>query len=188
MGIALAIAIAHSPTLRMAVYPVVIGSQTVPVLALAPVLALILGYTVAPRLIIVCLICFFPITVNTVDGLRSADRELVNLLRTMGASRARIFREVSWPSALPYLFSGAKVAVTFSVIGALFGEWAGSYSGLGYLMQQLQAQFDTAGLFAAIAMLTLLGIGLFLVVALLERLLIPWHRSRSDSLFGGEPR
>jgi putative hydroxymethylpyrimidine transport system permease protein len=186
IGVALAIAIASSQTLRSAIYPLVVGSQTVPVLALAPVLAVMLGYSTLPKLIIVCLVCFFPITVNTVDGLRSVDRELLELLRTMGANRLQLFREVALPSALPYLFSGARVAVTFSVIGALFGEWAGSYSGLGYLMQQRQAQFDTAGLFAAIAALTLLGIALFATVSLLERVLLPWHATRGDALLRGE--
>jgi ABC-type nitrate/sulfonate/bicarbonate transport system permease component len=104
----------------------------------------------------------------------------------MGAGRVALFRQVSLPSALPYLFSGAKVAATFSVIGALFGEWAGSYSGLGYLMQQEENQLDAAGLFAAIAALTLLGIALFGAVALLERVLIPWHRSSGDALLRGE--
>lgn len=186
IGVALAVAIAYSPLLRAAVYPLVVGSQTVPVLALAPVLAVIFGYSVLPKLVIVCLVCFFPITVNTVDGLRSVDDEMLNLLRSMGAGQVALFREVSLPSALPYLFSGAKVAATFSVIGALFGEWAGSYSGLGYLMQQRQAQFDTAGLFGAIAALTLLGITLFGVVALLERALIPWHRPPGDALIRGD--
>jgi ABC-type nitrate/sulfonate/bicarbonate transport system permease component len=186
LGVGLAVAIASSPTLRATVYPLVVGSQTVPVLALAPVLALLLGYSVLPKLIIVCLVCFFPITVNMVDGLRSVDGDLLNLLRTMGAGRLQLLREVALPSALPYLFSGARVAATFSVIGALFGEWAGSYSGLGYLMQQRQAQFDAAGLFAAIAALTLLGITLFGAVTLLERLLIPWHRPAGDALLRGE--
>jgi ABC-type nitrate/sulfonate/bicarbonate transport system permease component len=185
-GVALAVGIAYSRILRIAIYPLVIGSQTVPVLALAPVLVVIFGYTVLPKLLIVALICFFPITVNVADGLRSADPELLNLLRTMGAGRARLFREVSFPSALPALFSGAKVAATFSVIGALFGEWAGSYSGLGYLMQQRQAQFDTAGLFAAVAVLTLLGIALFLAVSIAERLLIPWHHDSRDVLISGD--
>lgn len=185
IGVGLAVVIASSRVLRAAVYPLVVGSQTVPVLALAPVLAVMLGYSILPKLIIVCLVCFFPITVNTVDGLRSVDGELVGLLRTMGAGPAAIFRTVSLPTALPYLFSGMKVAATFSVIGALFGEWAGSYAGLGYLMQQRQAQFDTAGLFAAIGVLTLLGIGLFLAVVFLEHVLIPWHQDQGDALLGG---
>jgi ABC-type nitrate/sulfonate/bicarbonate transport system permease component len=186
VGAALAIAIAYSHPLRAALYPLVVGSQTVPVLALAPVLVLILGYSVLPKLVIVCLVCFFPITVNTVDGLRSADDELLSLLRTMGAGPVALFREVSLPSALPYLFSGTKVAAAFSVIGALFGEWAGSYAGLGYLMQQEENQFDAAGLFAAIATLTLLGLALFGIVALLERVLVPWHRPTGDALLRGE--
>ena len=181
-GFVLAVLIHYSRLLELSLYPIVIASQTVPVLALAPILVVILGFTLLPKLIIVALVCFFPITVNTVDGLRSVDRDLINLMRTMGAGRARIFRYVELPNSLPYLFSGAKVAVTFSVIGALFGEWVGSSEGLGYLMTQKQAQFDTGALFAAMALLSLIGIVLFVVVLLAERLLLPWYHDENDAL------
>lgn len=183
LGFVLALAIRYSRVLEIALYPLVIASQTVPVLALAPILVVLLGFTILPKLVIVCLICFFPITVNTVDGFRSVDPELLALMRTFGAGRWRLLRDVELPASLPYLFSGAKVAVTFSVIGALFGEWVGSSEGLGYLMTQKQSQFDTGGLFAAMAVLTLIGIALFLLVSLAERLLLPWyHGDNRDAL------
>jgi ABC-type nitrate/sulfonate/bicarbonate transport system permease component len=175
VGLAVAVAIRFSPVLEAGVYPIVIVSQTVPVVALAPVLVVLLGFTILPKLIIVALICFFPITVNAVDGFHSVDPDLVKMMRSFGAGRWRIFRAVEWPSALPFIFSGAKVAVTFSVVGALFGEWAGSSEGLGYLMTQKESQFDTGALFAAIALLSLIGIALFAVVSLAERLLLPWY-------------
>jgi ABC-type nitrate/sulfonate/bicarbonate transport system permease component len=175
IGLVCAIAIRFSAVLEAAVYPIVIVSQTVPVVALAPVLVVLLGFTILPKLIIVGLICFFPIVVNAVDGFHSVDPDLVKLMRSLGAGRWRTFRTVEWPSALPFIFSGAKVAVTFSVVGALFGEWAGSSEGLGYLMTQKESQFDTGALFAAIALLSLIGIGLFAVVSMAERRLLPWY-------------
>jgi ABC-type nitrate/sulfonate/bicarbonate transport system permease component len=182
VGFVLAVLIHHSRVLEISLYPVVIASQTVPVLALAPLLLIVFGFTVLPKLIIVALVCFFPITVNLVDGLKSVDPDLIAMMRTLGAGPVRLFRDVELPSALPYLFSGAKVAVTFSVIGALFGEWVGSSEGLGYLMTRQRAEFDTSGLFAAMAVLTVIGVGLFFVVALLERLLLPWNHDRRDAL------
>lgn len=174
-GLAAAIAIHFSPAVEAGLYPIVIVSQTVPVVALAPVLIVLLGFTIVPKLIIVALICFFPLTVNAVDGFRSVDPDLVKLMRSFGAGRGTIFRLVEWPSALPFIFSGARVAVTFSVVGALFGEWAGSSEGLGYLMTQKESQFDTGALFAAIALLSLIGIALFALVSAAERLLLPWY-------------
>jgi ABC-type nitrate/sulfonate/bicarbonate transport system permease component len=184
-GLAIAIAIHFSRLLDLALYPLVIASQTVPVLALAPILLVLLGFTILPRLIIVALICFFPITVNAVDGFRSADPDLLRLMRSFGAGRVRTFWEVELPGSLPFVFSGAKVAVTFSVIGAIFGEYVGSSNGLGYLMTQKQAQFETGALFAAMGALTLIGICLFLAVSLAERILIPWyHDERRHAVHG----
>jgi ABC-type nitrate/sulfonate/bicarbonate transport system permease component len=175
-GLALAFAIRLSHLLRLAVYPLVIVSQTVPVIALAPILVVLLGFTILPKLIVVALICFFPIVVNTVDGFQSVDPDQVNLLRTLGAGKLQILRDVEWPSALPYVFSGAKVAATFCVVGALYGEWVGSSEGLGYLMQQKMSEFDTSVLFAALAILAALGMAMFSVVDLLERVAMPWRR------------
>lgn len=182
-GILLALAIHLSRVVELALYPLIIASQAVPVLALAPVMLVVLGFTIAPKLIIVALICFFPITVNTVDGLRAVDPDLIRMMRTLGADRLAILREAELPGALPYLFSGAKVAVTFSVIGALYSEYVGSTEGLGYLMTQLQSQFETGALFGAMALLTVIGVGLFAAIALAERLLIPWHRDERAALY-----
>ena len=186
-GFGLAAAIRYSRVLEVALYPIVIASQTVPVLALAPILVVLLGFTILPKLIIVCLICFFPITVNAVDGFKSVDPDLVKVMRTLGAGRWWLFREVELPSALPYVLSGARVAVTFSVVGALFGEWVGASEGLGYLMTQKQSQFDTGALFAAMAVLAIIGIVLFLLVSLAGRLLIPWHHGDGRDALTGSP-
>ncbi|MGE5620163.1 MAG: ABC transporter permease [Sphingomonadaceae bacterium] len=180
-GVALAVAIAYSRTLERAVYPFVVASQTIPVIAIAPILLIWFGYGLLPKVIVVALICFFPITVNTVDGLRSVDPDLVSLLRTMGSTRWQLFTKAQLPASLPFLMSGAKVAIAVSVIGAVIGEWVGASAGLGYLMVRSTSQFQTARVFAAIVVLSVMGIALFGLLTLSERRLLPWYReSRAD--------
>ena len=174
-GFVLAVAIHYARWLEIALYPILIASQSVPLIALAPILVVALGYGLLPKLIIVCLICFFPIVVNTVDGLKRTDPEMRELLRSFGAGRLRVFREVELPGALPYFFSGAKVAGTYSVVGALVGEWVGSWQGLGYLMTQKMSELDTAVIFSAMAILTAMGLAFFGIIALAARLTMPWY-------------
>ncbi|RIK36837.1 MAG: nitrate ABC transporter permease, partial [Chloroflexi bacterium] len=150
-GCAVAIAIASSALVRRSLLPIVIATQAVPIIALAPILLIWFGYGMTPKVIVVVLTCFFPIVINLVDGLRAVDVDAVNLLRSMGARRAQILRIVRVPSAVPYLFSGLRIAASVSVIGAIVGEWVGASSGLGYLMTRSAAQFQTARLFAAVA-------------------------------------
>lgn len=178
LGVAFALAIASSPIVERAFYPFVIASQAIPIIALAPILLIWFGYGLTPKVIVVALICFFPIVVNTVDGLRSVDPELIDLLRSMGASNWTIYRVVRIPSSLPYLFSGTRIAAAVSVIGALIGEWVGSSAGLGYFMIRSAAQFATARVFAAVLVSALLGLAMFGIVSVLERLLLPWQRAR----------
>ena len=128
-----------------------------------------LGFGIGPKLVIIALICFFPITVNTLDGLGSVDADLVKMVRTLDASRWQTLRRVEAPTALPYFLSGAKIAVAVAVIGAVFGEWAGSSAGLGHLIQEASAQLQTARTFAAVAVLSALAILLFALLALIER-------------------
>ena len=176
-GVLLATLIAYYRTLRRAIYPLVIASQTVPIIVIAPLLLIWVGYGMTPKIIVVILIAFFPITVNTVDGLRSVDSDMVNMMRTLGASRWQIFTKVQAPAALPFLFSGTKIAVTFSVIGAVIGEWVGASAGLGYLTRISVPLFLTARAFGAVVVLAAMGITLFVSVALLERLLLPWYHT-----------
>ncbi|HYI25831.1 MAG TPA: ABC transporter permease [Thermomicrobiales bacterium] len=175
-GIATGVLIDSSSILRRTIYPLIIASQTIPMVALAPLLLIWFGYGLTPKILITALIGFFPIAVNTVDGLRSADREILSLLRAMGSSGWQRFRMVRVPSALPLVFSGARIAITFCVIGAIFGELVGASEGLGYLMTRSAAQFQTARLFACIVILALMGIGLFGLVAVVERRVLPWRR------------
>ncbi len=167
--------------LRDAAYPLLVGSQAIPIVVLAPLFVLAFGYGIGPKLAIVALICFFPITVNLLDGLRSAPPELLKLMRSMGASRLRTLRTVELPNALPSLFSGLKIAATVSVIGAVFGEWAGAEEGLGRLVLLGNNQLQTPRVYAGIVILTAMAVGLFALVALAERLAIPWNRKESPA-------
>lgn len=179
-GVLLATAIGISRTLERALYPFIIASQTIPIIVIAPMLLIWVGYGLAPKVIVVALISFFPIVVNMVDGLKSVDRDMVNLMRTLGANRRQVFFKVQVPTSLPYLFSGMRVAIAVSVIGAVIGEWVGSSEGLGYLMLRSKPQFLTERVFASIVILSLLGIGLFASIGILERIAIPWRRPATE--------
>jgi len=174
-GLLLAVAIDVSSFLRRALYPLLVVSQTVPIMAIAPLLVIWLGYTIWPKIIVVALVCFFPIVVTTADGLRSADPDLLALLRAMGATRRQVFIKVRLPGAMPSVFSGIKIAITYSVIGAIIGEWVGASKGLGVFMLRASNSFRTDWVFAAIAISSLLSILLFLAVAIIERLSLPWY-------------
>ncbi len=178
-GLALALAIDLSSSLRRALYPLLIVTQTVPVMALAPLLVIWLGYTIWPKVLVVALVCFFPIVVATVDGLATADPDLLALLQAMGATKQQVLVKVRVPGALPAMFSGIKIAITYSVIGAIIGEWVGASQGLGVFMLRASNSFRTDWVFAAIAISSLLSIFLFLVVAALERLALPWYYTSS---------
>ena len=175
IGVGVAVLLHLHEPLRRATYPLVVASQTIPVIVIAPILVVWFGYGIGPKLAVIALICFFPIAVNTLDGLRSVPVPLVEMMRTLDARRSRILVDVELPASLPYLFSGAKIAVAVAVIGAVFGEWVGASSGLGYLMLQDNAQLETARLFASVFLLSVIALVLFGTVALLERLSIRWH-------------
>jgi putative hydroxymethylpyrimidine transport system permease protein len=180
-GVALAVAIHLSRTLRRATYPLLVASQTIPIVIVAPLLVAWLGYDLAPKLAIVGLICFFPVVVTTLDGLAGVDPDLRKLMRTLDASRLQTLRHVEGPAALPALLSGAKIAVTVAVIGAVLAEQAGSSDGLGHLILQSIPQFETARSWAAVVVLAVFAIVLFGALALAERRLVPWaHRSEGD--------
>jgi putative hydroxymethylpyrimidine transport system permease protein len=175
VGLAFGVILHFSGILRAATYPLLVASQTIPIIAIGPVLVVWFGYGMGPKLAIVALLCFFPITVNALDGLRSVDPEAVKMMRGLEASRWQTFRRLEAPTALPYAFSGTKIAVAVAFIGAVFGEWAGSSSGLGHLMLQDNAQLETARLFASIVVLSAMAIGLFGLVALAERRIVTWR-------------
>jgi len=180
-GIGLAVILHLFGPLRRAMYPILIGSQTVPVVVLAPILVILLGYGILPKLVIVALICFFPIVVNGLDGLRSVDDDFIHMMRTLDATRWGIFRRVEFPAALPSIFSGMRIAATFASIGAVFGEWSGSNAGLGYVMLEATPNLLTSRIFAAIVILTVISLVLFGLVSLAERIAVPWAPRRETS-------
>ena len=173
-GLAFAIVLHLSETLRRAFYPLLVASQTIPPVAIAPILVVWFGFGIAPKLFLVALICFFPITVNTLDGLRSVDPQLITMMRTLGAARIQILGRVELPSALPFLFSGARIAIAVAVIAAVFAEWAGADSGLGHQILIASSQLLTARMFAAIVVLSAIAIFLFALVTIVERLVVTW--------------
>jgi ABC-type nitrate/sulfonate/bicarbonate transport system permease component len=180
VGLGLAVVIDLSPLLRRAIYPLLVISQTIPIIALAPLLVLWFGFGLLPKVLIVALVCFFPIVVAGADGFRATDPELVRLFRTFGAGRWTIFRQVRFPGALPSIFSGIRIAITYSVIGAVWGEYVGAESGLGIFMQRAQHSYQVALVFAAILVIAFLSVTLFLFTTLLERIVIPWHFLRKE--------
>jgi len=175
LGLLLAITLDISSWMRRAIYPLLITSQTIPIIALAPLLLIWIGYDIRPKLIVVTLYCFFPIAVATIDGLASAEPELIKLLHSMRATRWQILHLVRLPGAMPAFFSGLRIAAAYSVIGAIFGEYVGAEKGLGIYMQKAANSFATINVFAAILVTTILSLLLFGLVSLIERLALPWY-------------
>ena len=177
LGISLGFAMDAWPLARRVLYPPLIGSQTVPIIAIAPLLVIWFGYDIVPKVMVVALVCFFPMVVSTIDGLAGVDPDYANLVRAMGGSEREVLWRVRAPGALPAIFSGARIAVTYSVIGAIVGEWVGASRGLGIYMVRAADQMLTERVFAAIVMCAVLSIAFFLLVAFIERLAIPWRRA-----------
>jgi ABC-type nitrate/sulfonate/bicarbonate transport system permease component len=175
VGLGLGMLIDYSSTVRAALYPLLVLSQTVPVIAIAPLLVIWFGYGILPKVIVVGLVCFFPIVVSTADGLHGADPEQIALLRTMGASRMDVFRKVRLPGAVPLVFTGVKVGITYSVVGAIMGEWVGASQGIGVFMLRATNSFRTDWVFVSIAVTAALSLFLFGLVTLLERTMLRWY-------------
>lgn len=174
VAVLISLALHVSGTLRSAIYPLLIGSQAIPIVVIGPILAIIFGYGISPKLIIVAITCFFPIVVSLVDGLGSVDPDLIKVMRTLDGSRLATLFRVEIPSALPSFFSGLRIAAVYAPIGAVFGEFAGSQNGLGYVLLQATPQLATDLVFAAVFLLTVMSIALFVLLSVLERACCPW--------------
>ncbi|MYZ49646.1 ABC transporter permease [Propylenella binzhouense] len=170
----LAILIAFSEPARRLLYPILLGLQSIPKVALAPLITLWLGFSEWPKIVIVVLVCFFPILVNVVAGFESVPKTMLDLMHSLKASETMIFRRLRIPAAMPHFFTGCKVAITFAVIGAVIGEFVAAQSGLGYLILMSTSQSQTPLAFAAIALLTIMSIVLFYGIELLERRIVRW--------------
>ena len=176
VAIAAALAFVHSKALERALYPVAVAVRTLPIVAIAPILVLLLGNGYAPKIAIAALITFFPTLVNMVEGLESADAQALELMHVLSASKTETFRYVRWPSSLPYLFSAMRIASTSSVLGALVAEWIGTNKGLGYLIVLTTYDFRTALLYAAMVVTSAIALAFFFLVSLVEWLVVRWER------------
>lgn len=177
-GFVFAVLMDQSPPVRGILYPILIISQAIPMVAISAALTIWLGFGLAPKLVIVALVVFFPVVVNVLDGLASVDKDVLNLVRSMGASRRATFRHVKLPATYTPLFSALKLSATFSVTGAVIAEWTASTSGgIGAYLLQANSRLNTSGTFAAITFLCILGVLSFLLVAMAESVLTPWRSS-----------
>jgi NitT/TauT family transport system permease protein len=177
-GIPMALIIAYSRTVESFVYPLLVFSQSVPKIAIAPLFVVWFGFGIIPKVICAFMLGFFPVIVSTVMGFKSVDRDMIDLARSMKASRLQTFIRISLPHALPSIFAGLKVSVTLAVVGAVVGEFVGSNSGIGYLLQIANGNFDLPLMFAALTVLSTIGVLLFVAIDVVERMMIPWHASQ----------
>ncbi len=180
LALALGMIIEFSPALRRALYPLLVASQTLPIVAIAPLLIIWFGFGLTPKILLVTLYTVFPVVVGFTAGLARTEREARDLLRSFGATRWQQFRYVQWPAALPSLFTGLRIGVTYAMVGAIVGEWVGAVEGLGLSIQVWKNAFRTDLVFAAIAVTAVLSYALFLSVTLAERWLAPWSREEEE--------
>jgi len=178
IGILLAVVIAQSRVLERSLYPIIVFLHTIPKLAIAPIFVIWFGFGLLPKVVLVIVISFFPVTVNTIYGLTSVDRNTIDLMRSVSASEWQILKWIRVPNAVPYLFAGLKISVTLAVVGAIIGEWVGTDAGLGFAILISATQLNTPFMFAAITIISVIGVVLFYLVAVCERILIPWQEPR----------
>ncbi|GKV69667.1 ABC transporter permease [Sporosarcina sp. NCCP-2716] len=181
VGVFTAVSLFRVPSLQQAVYPLIILSQNIPVIVLAPLLVIWFGFGMMPKVIVITLVCFFPVTIAALDGFRQTDRDMLHYMKMIGASRRQIFWKLQWPYALPSLFSGLKIAATYSVMGAVISEWLGASKGIGVYMTMSSSSFKTDRVFVAIALIMILSLLYFGIITAAERFAL---RSRHK---GGSP-
>jgi ABC-type nitrate/sulfonate/bicarbonate transport system permease component len=180
----IAVAIDFSGVLRRGLMPLLVASQTIPIIAIAPLMIIWFGFGLLPKILVVALVTFFPIVVGLIEGFNKADRETSNLLRSMGAGKWKEFTFVRLPSALPSFFTALRISITYAVVGAIFAEYVGAQSGLGIFMSTQKNAFRTDLVLAAVAVTAVLSISLYLLTFVIERLVIPWsfkeRKARGD--------
>ncbi len=175
ISIFIAVLMERFKTMRKIIYPFLILSQTIPFIILAPLLTLWFGFGLLPKIIIISLVCFFPITINLIDGFQGVDPAILRLLTSMGASQKQMFKWVKWPASLPAFFSGLKIAAAYSILGAVVSEWMGTDRGLGILLIRSTKSYFTDRVFATIGIITILSMAVVLLVEVIARISIPWH-------------
>ncbi|KGX87029.1 ABC transporter permease [Pontibacillus litoralis] len=181
VGLLVAVALHLLPNVREAVYPLMILSQNIPIIVLAPLLVIWFGFGWLPKLIVIILVCFFPIAVSTMDGFRQTDRELMHYMKMAGATNGQIFRKVEWPQAIPSIFSGLKIAATYSVMGAVISEWLGANKGIGVYMTLASSSFRTDRVFVAIVLIMTMSLLFFGVITQLEKRTTKWKQEEDES-------
>jgi putative hydroxymethylpyrimidine transport system permease protein len=174
-GVGFAVVMHFFSVVRDASYPLIVASQTIPIVVISPILLVWLGFGIGPKIVVVALICFFPITINVLAGLNSTEPDSIKLMRSLDASRWQLFRRVEMPTALPSFFTGTKIAVVLAPIAAVFGEWVGGNSGLGQLILNDNARLEVAREFAAVAVLSVMALVLIGLIALVERRVVSWR-------------
>ncbi|WP_334077475.1 ABC transporter permease [Paenibacillus sanfengchensis] len=181
VGLLVAFVLHYVPFLKSSLYPLIILSQNVPTIALAPLLMIWFGFGILPKIIVITLVCFFPVAVAAMDGLTRTDRVMLDYMRMTGASRGEIFRKLEIPHAVPSMLSGIKIAATYSVMGAVIAEWVGAEKGIGYYMMLQKASFRTDRIFVAIAIIVAVSLAMFTLVALLEKWLVRYKSAGDDN-------
>jgi len=174
-AVAVALIMDQIAAVRRGLYPLLVGSQTVPIIAIAPLMIIWFGFGLLPKVLVVILVTFFPIVVALLDGLASTERDAMNLMKTMGASRWQMLRYLRIPNSLPFFFTGVRISATYAVVAAIFAEYVGAYEGLGIWMQISNSSFRTDLVFGAILITAALSVTLFLIVYVVSRLTIPWY-------------
>ncbi len=180
-GLFLALLMARYSSVKEALYPFVIISQTIPVMAMAPILIIWFGYGLLPKIVVVGLVCFFPVTVSLVEGMAKVDPDVIKLLQAMGASESQILRKVRLPAVIPALFAGIKISAAYSIMGAVIAEWLGASKGLGIYLMRSMHSFRTERVFAAILVISVLSLLVFAAVEVISRLVMPWQYRYSSS-------
>lgn len=181
VGELVAIVMVYSKPVERTLYPVVLFAQVIPKIAIAPLFVVWLGFGMTPKVVVAVLMAFFPVVISGLAGLRSVDPEMLELASTMGANKAKVFAKIRFPASLPQLFSGLKVAATLAVTGAVVGEFVGANAGLGYVILQANGNIDTATLFVALIIMSAMGVVLFALIAVLEKVFVGWHSSFRES-------
>ena len=182
IGIPLAMLIAGSRTVEDYLYPLLVFSQSIPKVAIAPLFVVWFGFGLLPKVLSAFLLGFFPVVVSAVQGFKSVDPDMLDLARAMEANSLQTFRMVRLPHAMPAIFSGLKVCITLAIVGAVVGEFVGSNSGLGFVLQRSIGNFELPTMFAALLILAILGVVLFWIIEVAERFVVPWHSSQRQEL------
>ncbi len=180
VAVALAVVVASVPLVRRVLMPLLVVSQSIPMIVLAPLLIVWLGFGMAPKVIVVALIVFFPVVVSTVAGIDGTDRDLIDLVRSMGAGRRQLLRQVQVPAAVPAFFAGLQVSAAYAMLGAVIAEWMGASEGLGIFLTRSQTSFRLDQVFVGIVLIAAVSVGLYLVVRLVARLATPWQHTRLE--------